>query len=333
LATFAGPAVTSTFWWAGGGTNPLALGENTGNLTHGGLYWLVIKETGTNPDASNYIQAYRTYGNQFVGADVVKLDDGSNAWSHATAITSAGAFVIKNVAGNYYGLCAQSTNASMTGATHIYDNYRQGLKYSQHYLVGVYGFFTKAGSPTDLNVKVYNGSTLLCTDSIPAGTVPNGAFIFIPLATPQLIPADATVYIIFVQKGTDETDGGDNSNDYTISCITYHPTYYTSIKADGNYVGVHGTDTDPTALTVIANNIIPLMAPAVIDTLTGIDSDLPAVGNVTEDDTVNGVTGTYHEATEAEVQSGVTFGADEALTGTYAGGGGGAINLDKMGAM
>jgi hypothetical protein len=51
--------------------------------------------------------------------------------------------------------------------------------------------------------------------------------------------------------------------------------------------------------------------------------DIPTVGNVTEDDTVAGATGTYHEATVAEVQDGVFFGAGSALEGTYAGGGGG----------
>lgn len=64
-----------------------------------------------------------------------------------------------------------------------------------------------------------------------------------------------------------------------------------------------------------------------------LSPDYPDVGNVTEDDTVNGVTGTYHEATVAEVQDGVMFGAGSALEGEYTGGGGGAINLDKMGAM
>jgi len=53
-------------------------------------------------------------------------------------------------------------------------------------------------------------------------------------------------------------------------------------------------------------------------------ADIPDAANVTEDDTVAGVTGTYHEASEAEVQSGVTFGAASGLTGTYSGGGGGA---------
>lgn len=52
-------------------------------------------------------------------------------------------------------------------------------------------------------------------------------------------------------------------------------------------------------------------------------ADFPDVGNVTEDDTVGGVQGTYHEATTAEVQDGVMFGASSALEGTYVGGGGG----------
>ena len=56
--------------------------------------------------------------------------------------------------------------------------------------------------------------------------------------------------------------------------------------------------------------------------------DYPAVGNVTEDDTVDGATGTYHEATAAEVQSGVQFGAGGTeYTGTLTGGGGGRPEL------
>jgi hypothetical protein len=61
--------------------------------------------------------------------------------------------------------------------------------------------------------------------------------------------------------------------------------------------------------------------------------DLPDAGNVTEDDTVAGVAGTYHEATEAEVQSGVTFGASSELTGTYEGGGGASLGPFESGAF
>jgi hypothetical protein len=59
-------------------------------------------------------------------------------------------------------------------------------------------------------------------------------------------------------------------------------------------------------------------------------TDIPAVGNVTEDDSVDGATGTYHEATTAEVQDGVMFGAGSALEGTYAGGGVGPIRHPGM---
>ncbi len=44
---------------------------------------------------------------------------------------------------------------------------------------------------------------------------------------------------------------------------------------------------------------------------------------IIEGTTISLIAGTYHEATEAEVQSGVNFGALSALTGSYAGGGGG----------
>ena len=80
----------------------------------------------------------------------------------------------------------------------------------------------------------------------------------------------------------------------------------------------HCSSPSEVSFTVISNYIVGLLP--IFDQIYFSD-----VGNVTEDDTVNGVTGTYHEATEAEVQSGVTFGALSALTGTYVGGGGGGL--------
>jgi hypothetical protein len=51
--------------------------------------------------------------------------------------------------------------------------------------------------------------------------------------------------------------------------------------------------------------------------------DFPAAGNVTEDDTVDGATGTFAVPTEAQVESGVGFGAGGTeFTGTFEGGGG-----------
>ncbi len=63
------------------------------------------------------------------------------------------------------------------------------------------------------------------------------------------------------------------------------------------------------------------------DVLSGVDRgdgslgtyspDFPSVDNVTEDDTVNGAAGVYHEPAEAEVLNGIIFGANNTLTGTF----------------
>lgn len=47
------------------------------------------------------------------------------------------------------------------------------------------------------------------------------------------------------------------------------------------------------------------------------DPDFPSVDSVLDTDTVNGVAGTYHAPTVAEVQRGVAFGPSSSLTGTY----------------
>lgn len=54
-------------------------------------------------------------------------------------------------------------------------------------------------------------------------------------------------------------------------------------------------------------------------------SDVPAIGNVTADDTARGVTGTFVVPAEADVESGVQYGADGTeFTGTFVGEGSGA---------
>jgi hypothetical protein len=54
----------------------------------------------------------------------------------------------------------------------------------------------------------------------------------------------------------------------------------------------------------------------------------PAAASVLDSAHTDGTTdGTYHEATVAEVQDGVMFGADSALEGTYVGGGGAVVPI------
>ena len=47
------------------------------------------------------------------------------------------------------------------------------------------------------------------------------------------------------------------------------------------------------------------------------NADFPAIGNVLETDTVNGVAGIYHPPEVTEVQAGVYYGSGSALMGTY----------------
>ena len=97
-----------------------------------------------------------------------------------------------------------------------------------------------------------------------------------------------------------------------------------------------GAGTDRSLTTDIDGETIDQSASADVGpyswaALSSETPDYPDAGNVTEDDTTNGVTGTYHEATEAEVEAGVTFGEDSGLTGTLeAGGGGSSFGMSGM---
>lgn len=325
-AGFAGPSATNATWWAGGGTNPIDLAENTGDLVVNTPYWLIVKETGTNPDASNYLQLKAGFyvGN---GREVSKMDDGSSAWTHVTAVTARFvSFALKDADNNYHGQFSQ-LSAGMTSASHIFDNNRQGTKFkfgSNVLVSAVMINVTKASTPTNLNIKIYEGATLKISETILAANIMSSLQETYYLSTPQLLAADTDIYVILVQAGTDETDGGDNSNDYTLMCTTLHPTYYTSIVPVGYMGAVYGTSTDPTALTVHATpNHIPGIALFISGVVYGLDLPSVTAGTVIEGTTINGTPGTYHEATVAEVQDGVMFGAGSALEGTYAGGGGG----------
>ncbi len=56
--------------------------------------------------------------------------------------------------------------------------------------------------------------------------------------------------------------------------------------------------------------------------------DLPLIGNVTDDDTLLGVTGTYEEANASDVRTGTKYGEDGTeFTGTYGGGASNDVSL------
>lgn len=199
-----------------------------------------------------------------------------------------------------------------------------------------------------------NTTGVTITANLAAGTA-DGSFVMSSAVTVNIVGnitggVSSSDYCISITAGgtlnvTGNVTGGSHASGYAI----YNGSAACTINITGNVTAstapaIH-SNTDGTVVTVTSGNIVDTATISAIQRAksliyspgaanyyrmkTGgaatIDLyyDVPAVGNVTEDDTVGGATGAYHEATEAEVQSGVHFGAGSALTGSYAGGGGG----------
>jgi hypothetical protein len=183
-------------------------------------------------------------------------------------------------------------------------------------IAGVVFYARRQGTPTvDLRVRVFLGSSVVSgtTVTIDKDTAAlwsgNGKICHAMFPTPVTLSA-GTYYIALDSAGSAGNDF------YTSSSANLHA----NVESSG--IG-WATTTDITAGTITWTAVTDKLAyfGMLLDSIPA--PDFPEVGNVTEDDTVNGATGTYHEATVAEVQDGVFFGAASALEGTYAGGGGG----------
>jgi hypothetical protein len=166
----------------------------------------------------------------------------------------------------------------------------------------------------DLSGNVISGTSVTLPKGSMVGMGTSGGHsLFAQFTSTVNLPA-GTYQVWLRQSG----DAGDTSNYYSVRLGV---PWLNSACAGGQrwYTSSNSGSTWTETTTGLCNISLCLDADVV--------PDFPAVGNVTEDDTVNLVTGTYHEATEAEVESGVHFGAGSALTGSYAGGGGGGLPI------
>lgn len=111
----------------------------------------------------------------------------------------------------------------------------------------------------------------------------------------------------------DYPDVGNVTEDDTVDGVqgTYHETVEGEVKAGVGF-GAGGSEYSGTVtLPPEADVALGVDYGAGGSEYTGIlDPDFPAVGNVTQDDTVDGVQGTYHETVVADVKNGVWFGED-----------------------
>lgn len=267
---------TPGFTWAATGFSGLkTFGSNSGNLTLNQPVWIVIKYSSGTIDGSNNIQL-RNYSSGGSAAPLVGLDmrqrhhNGTN-WTTTTPFTSIACLVVKHQDGTYAGM-PMTANKAVSAANDIFVNAGtvqvQGIRFksgSQVKVVGVYVSLTKAGTPNDLVITVYEGDTSKYSATVVAAYVitasaTGNVYWF---ASPILLAADTNLYIILSQTGTS------GSNDYDVNVCTFNATYIDAILP-ADYRFVHGNGTTPSGLTVSTTEF-PLMWPVITDAAADLD--------------------------------------------------------------
>lgn len=246
-----------------------ALGSQA-DLTVNTPYWLVVRVAGaTLLDATNFYQA-RQCG---VGADAnrerIRAYNGTN-WTTVAEFAGPGLFVVMNTAaGHYQGFPILLAPAN-SAATDIFGNNRQAVRYkigAPTTFDGIAIQMAKQGSPSNLEVLVYEGSTLLHTqamDSTPFETNQEQVCHFDP---PVEVAADTNIYFVFRQAA----DGGNDTNDYDVRVTTVQSDYVgVFLPPDVRFLS--GTGDDPTAYTV-DNSQVPAISPFVRNPATGLTSE------------------------------------------------------------
>jgi hypothetical protein len=129
--------------------------------------------------------------------------------------------------------------------------------------------------------------------------------------------ANATAGATYTNNGQTFTVDATIAGGTTLNC-----TMQTSLRPQASGTLTKASGTGDNTITFSACTIAGIINRSASDFATASDA-----GDITVGTTISGFAGTYHEATEAEVQSGVTFGAASALTGTYSGGSGGGLPI------
>jgi hypothetical protein len=224
------------------------------------------------------------------------------------------------------------------------------------FLRGVLLDLFKTGSPDELTITVFSGTTELGHIHIPAASIISTVSMYCYFSTPIELTPDVMNYIILSQTGTS------NSHDYDIRQMTVNANYIGTAQ-DDNFRMVYGTSADPTALTV-SQIECPSLFPIITDLATDLDTlnisdayltvaEAPTgkkfyavsggvktgTGTKTLSAANDTVAAGYYAATTLSAVDADLAAANIAVGTTIFGfvgaaaGGGGAINLDKMGAM
>ena len=229
-----------------------ALGSSAA-LTAFTPYWLVILvSSATTLDGTNYYQARQCQIRP--NRDVIRQYNGTN-WTTTATVSLAGVFALKDSAGAFYGVPLSSAVGN-SARTDVFGTNRQGVRYSfgsQVRAVGASFIATKAGSPSALEVVLYEGSTEKASASLAAADISSQAFTEFYFSSPVTLAANTNIYVVLRQA----SDGGTDAADYDLRAYTINATYVEALFPPDRR-SVSGTGNDPTALTVNSDEAVGL---------------------------------------------------------------------------
>jgi hypothetical protein len=254
---FAGPA-------ASGYLAEKALGSSA-SLTINTVYWLVLKLVTTgSTSASNYV-VMSDLGSVFRPNQEKRAHHNGTSWDQNAA--GVGVIVLKDNSGAYYGY-PTTADVNRSAQTDIFGSNRQGMKFTagaKTTLRGVGVRLQKSGTPNDLLITVYEGSTSKYTQTLAAASLSTNAYTVVWFTSPIQIASDTACYITFDQSAA----GGTDANDYDIHTYAANSTFLGAALPTGVRF-LAGTTADPTGLTVVTTEI-PVIVPIIDDMAVDLD--------------------------------------------------------------
>jgi hypothetical protein len=246
---------------ATGWTGSKALGAPTGDLVLNTPYWLVVRNVAGTPDATNYVRMQHA-NVQVVHADKLRHFNGTD-WTTVAAVSNSPIIVLTHADGGVAGYAFNANPDLTSGVTDVFGTNRQGVRYrfgSQVSWRGVVFDAAKAGTPSDLEVALYDGSTQKAVGTVLQAqytTAFRRGVVWFPAT---VIGAGHDCYVVFRQVG----DAGTDANDFDLQGGTIlDPAYAASLHATQHRF-VHGTGNDPLLYTV--NNLfLPYVYPLIDD--------------------------------------------------------------------
>jgi len=238
-SSFAGPGADG---WVGLQT----LGTNTGALTIGNKYWIIIYEdgTGSDPDGSNYLTLFNLKWH--ISNDEALFYTGAS-WTNDDNDSTQ--YALKHLDGSYSGNGFSDVRRQESTQSDIDGTNKQGIRLkfgSKVKIKALVTAFNTSGSPDDITATVYEEDTSRQSYTIPveyvSDSVDKGAlFLFTEDYT---FPADTNINIVFTCSGCD------SSNDYSLMGVDVNSTYaQASIPDDVEHI-YGASATDPESMTV-----------------------------------------------------------------------------------